>query len=341
MIYAGITAKPDHVVEITFVHWFVFLSLSAVFWVGKVRDDSESSVYITYTNKALIGRILTKNEQYRIQLVNDNQYQIAQLAPDKMTEPENDASIPTDLKELDKQDIKACEDPTNEIDVMVIYTEPAEKGAGGAAGMDALIKQCIFLTNSCYTASKINSKVKLVHSEKVVYTETKDCERDRNALKNPSDGILDGIHALRNLYKADIVVLVIEEEATNSCGITYIFESLTSDFSPYAFAVVKRACSSDNLTFAHELGHIMGGRHNTDAGTTPYAYCHGYESTKYRTVMAYNTKPKGSETQREPVFSNPNIKFADGSACGIAGTSENYKVFNVTMPLISRFRCRK
>jgi hypothetical protein len=116
---------------------------------------------------------------------------------------------------------------------------------------------------------------------------------------------MDEVHTLRNKYSADICVLMANYSPTGTCGMTYVIGA--SSYSD-AFCAVNIYCANNVYSFVHEIGHLMGCRHDTyvDSTNTPYAYGHGYTSPAktWRTIMAY-ADDCGS-CPRLQYWSNPN-----------------------------------
>ena len=123
-----------------------------------------------------------------------------------------------------------------------------------------------------------------------------------------NDGYMDEIHSLRNQYQADICVLLVNTLDNNGYA-----ASIGAEFND-AFYVVKTSAAVSNYSFPHELGHLFGCRHDSDTGTTPYAYAHGYNwygklpyspnPRFYRTIMSTEDESKYMRVQ---YFSNPNV----------------------------------
>jgi hypothetical protein len=143
---------------------------------------------------------------------------------------------------------------------------------------------------------------------------------------------MDVAHDLRNAYAADTVVLAVEN--SDWCGLAYeIMSPETTAFRDRAFCLVVRDwCLVDNLSFGHELGHLMGARHDwyvDDTANSPFSYNHGYvrASLGWRTVMAYNTECSDTLASgwcnRISYWSNPDILHpTDAVSMGVpAGTS--------------------
>jgi len=316
-------------------------------WYGEVAGEKQSFVSFTFTSKALHGSIRIGKNIYRVAYTGRSTYQISQLDPGKMTEADDDAIVPKYKERPGGNEADACPDPATDIDVMVVYTQAAEDGAGGAEGMEAFIYQCMALTNLSYENSDIAQRMNLVHFQKVSYTEAGDAFDDRAALQDPSDGKMDDVHTLRNTYGADIVALLVETSSGTNCGYAYIMDPVSNAHEAWAFGAIKRSCAVDNLSFPHELGHIMSARHHDDGTTTPYAYGHGYQvlnpadpaTTPWRTMMS-----KIGGTVRVPFFSNPNIQFpltgaTATDAMGTAADEDNHRVLNNTAATVANFRC--
>lgn len=321
-------------------------SKNAITWYGEVVGARESFVMLTYTPKALSGRIVIGKEVYRVLYTGNGIYQIALLNNEKMTEADNDAMVPK-YKKLRGNEADGCPDPATDIDVMVVFTQAAEDGAGGPEGMEAFIYECLELTNLCYENSDINQRMNLVHFTRVTYTESGDAFDDRAALQDPADGQMDNIHTLRNTYGADLVALLVETSAGTNCGYAYIMDPVDNAHEAWAFGAIRRSCAVDNLSFPHELGHIMSARHHDDGNTTPFAYGHGFQAvtpadpatTPWRTVMS-----KIGGTTRIPFFSNPGMQFPlTGTAftdpMGTAASNDNHRTLNNTAATIANFRC--
>jgi hypothetical protein len=93
------------------------------------------------------------------------------------------------------------------VDLMVVYTPQALNDVGGEARIHAQIDEIVAEANRCFSNSQINARFNLVHRGVVSYTESGDWTTDRTRLRTASDGYLDDVHRLRNLYKADLVML--------------------------------------------------------------------------------------------------------------------------------------
>ena len=99
--------------------------------------------------------------------------------------------------------------PTEEsvIDLAVFYTPQAREAQDGHDRIRAKIDLMVTETNQAYTDSGVDQRVNPVVVEEVAYTETS-MPTDIGRLKDPSDGHMDEVHAIRDRVWADIVMLI-------------------------------------------------------------------------------------------------------------------------------------
>ena len=244
-----------------------------------------------------------------------------------------------------------------EIDVAVVYTPAAREAAGGAAALEAEIDLMVAETNQAYRASGVHHRVVLVERSAVTYVETGDSSLDLRRILDPSDGHLDEVHALRDQAGADLVHLIVGQ-ADDICGRAYL---------PGVFGLTLQGCGG--RTFAHELGHNMGLRHDRYQelyGSSRRLRAHpayGYvnqrafeagapRSSRWRTIMAYGTQCADVNSFfycSAPLrFSNPRQRYA-GDPMGIAygaggsgvdGPADAASVLNATGSAVASWRDR-
>ena len=235
-----------------------------------------------------------------------------------------------------------CDDGSM-IDLLVVYTPLARSGAGGTAAIEAQIDLALANTNSAYSNSSIDMKLRLMHVEEIDYDEAGSYSDHLYRLTDPVDGYMDQVHILRDEYGADMVALLVADG--EYCGIAWLMLNLSPAFEQYAFSVTTWYCAV-NLVLAHELGHNQGCCHAPGDGGGCFQgglYSHsvgyrffGNSGTLWRTVMAY------SPGTRIPNFSNPDILF-DGQPTGVApgdpDEAHNALTINQTALTIANFRC--
>lgn len=226
------------------------------------------------------------------------------------------------------------------VDVMVVYTSDALHYAGGEPGMAALIDLAVHETNKSYVTSGVAMRVHVVHQRLVDYSESQFSWSDTlGRLRGQTDGYMDDIHADRDFYGADHVVLIVDK-VTSAAGIGYqMVASTASVFDAFAFSVVSRSYAAGAYTFAHELGHNMGASHDHDNAqiTGYFPDSHGLQvpSAGVSTIMAYAC----SNCARVPRWSNPELSY-DGVPLGLTDYADNARTLRVTKNVVSKFRDR-
>lgn len=218
------------------------------------------------------------------------------------------------------------------IRVLVNYTSAAKTAAGD---IDALIDLSIAETNQGYVNSGVNARLELAYKAAVTYTQSGTQATDRDRYAAVGDGYMDEIHTQRDTYGADVGILIVND-GDESCGIAKAIGATSTS----AFAAVHWDCSTGNLSFGHEIGHLYGARHNpeNDGTTTPYAYGHGYwaPNAAWRTVMAYPCSAKACP--RLNYWSSPLVTYTDGQKMGNTGTSDNARVLSERAATMAAFR---
>jgi hypothetical protein len=142
---------------------------------------------------------------------------------------------------------------------------------------------------------------------------------------------MDEIHSLRDKFRADVAVLIVDD--SQGCGLaTRVYADADE-----AFAVVHHECAATTYSVAHEVGHIIGARHDLslDTSTTPFAYGHGFvNGTKWRDIMSYKKSCGGCP--RLPIWSTPKV-LINGEAAGTAEI-DNARVIAEQAARVAAFR---
>ena len=245
------------------------------------------------------------------------------------------------------------------IDVAVFYTSAARENVGGIDEIATAIDLMVAETNAAYEASGVNQRIRLVAVEEVVgYTEHRDSHVDLIRLRSPSDGHMDEVHDIRDAVAADLVLLIPAGSGGAASGVG----DPSTSFESHAFGVVNATSAS---TFAHELGHLMGLRHDRYEvcgdncnNFTRFPYAFGYVNQRalepsppdtafWRTIMAYNNQcGRCSAIFR---FSNPDQIYPDPGgdplgkaglepAPGADGPSDAVRMLNRTRGYIANYR---
>ena len=205
--------------------------------------------------------------------------------------------------------------------VLVLYT------ANAASSVSDIVNTAFVaegLSNISFSNSNVNCKIEIVYVGQTNYQEV-DSHTDVDRYAGTNDGYMDEVHSLREKYSADVCVLLTDYH-DETCGKAKEIKANSDE----AFCVVQaKTCATTNHSFIHEIGHLVGCRHDfrNDPSLWPYTYCHGYvyPDGGWRTIMAYNTYCTGCD--RLPFWSKPEV-LHEGVPMGTSGFNNNAKVWN-------------
>jgi hypothetical protein len=343
-------------------------------WVGHVRGVPQSTVTLVYGDGRMTGTVVTPDAVYAIGPAPDpsaafsaGRHVVSELDQGGFR-PEG-RPLEVDLPSTSRvaaRDVRP-QDAAEVIDLMVIYTPGAEAWADprppelrDASAILDRISLGVSETNTSYMNSGVQQRLRLVHVEQVLHDEIPDSE-DTLGQFQAGTGAFAGVAALRDLHAADLVMLV-QYSSSSVCGLAYLMSVPAPEFESMAFSVVEADCISPNFTFAHELGHNMGLRHDwfVDSDATPFSYAHGHVHTgapgdRWRSLMSYNDlcASLGFGCTRLLSWSNADLLY-NGAPMGVpAGTkascttgsadantcdADTRLALNETAPVVASFR---
>ena len=244
------------------------------------------------------------------------------------------------------------------VNVMIVYSQAAQSWAAGNGGINSVIASAMERANEAHGNSDTRVVLNLVHSEQVTYTESGSVSTDLTRLRQTSDGFMDGVHALRDQYGADLICLLLDIDDTGGLGYTLTTE--TGD-REYGFCLARVQQTSWSYTVVHEWGHNMGCSHSKTQVDSPwepedlYSYSAGwqwddtlaqstwpYTQRGYCTIMTYEDfdAVSGQDYERVPYFSNPSINYigASTNATGNAADGDNARTIRNTRYAIADYR---
>ena len=216
------------------------------------------------------------------------------------------------------------------IDVIVAYTKKAASNYGDVRR--ELVALSIEEANQSFRISNLGHiRLRLVHTYQTYYVEEGEHFDHLWRFADKRDGYMEEIHSLRDKYAADVAVLIVDDP--RGCGLA----TRVGADADEAFAVVHHECAAATYSIAHEIGHIIGARHDfgIDRTMTPFPYAHGYVSgTKWRDIMSYKESCGGCP--RLPVWSSPTFMIRGEPA----GTSQadNARVIAEQAARVAAFR---
>lgn len=288
----------------------------------------------------LTGSIVTAHGHYVIRPVATGGHIIAE----PVNRSENDEPVLSNFKSA-ANELNALNhltiysdgtDSGNEITVMVPYTALA---AANATDIESQIQLAVDEANLVLRNSQIHTSINLVHSYQTDYTQdSKNSHPILLDMQFKSDGDMDEIYPKRDEYAADIVMLI-TGQVNDACGRAY---AIGAQWEFEAIAMTVQNCLLGNYTFVHEIGHLMGARHDdeTDPTSEPFEFGHGIRNVAagWRTAMAYPCSD--TRCPRIPYFSNPQLSY-QGNVLGTENLNNNARVFNTTRTGIANFRQSK
>jgi hypothetical protein len=195
------------------------------------------------------------------------------------------------------------------IDVLVAYTKKA--AAAYADVKRELVDLSIEEANESFRISGVGHvRLRLVHAYQTDYVEEGAHFDHVWRFADKGDGYMEEVFPLRQKHKADVAILIVDD--AKGCGLATRVHADADE----AFAVVHHECAATSYTLAHEIGHLIGARHDLslDKNMNPFPYGHGYvNGQKWRDIMSYKDSCGGCP--RIPVWSSPLIKVK-GEAAG-------------------------
>lgn len=245
------------------------------------------------------------------------------------------------------RDIVLVEPPTAdvspgpyEVTIVVAYTEAAGSNYNNIE--QDLIAVAEAETNASFANTDIaNLTVRVVHSYQTSYDERgKPWDNHLEQFSTDNDNVMDEIHGFRNTHKGDVAVLITDDG--RYCGEAEDIGAGQDD----AFAVVYHDCATGYYSFAHEIAHLFGSRHDrgVDSNNRPFRYGHAFlnivgsppdRRRSWRTIMGYGNLCGGCP--RMQYWSSPLIQL-DGVTAGSTTYEDNARVLDERAYAISRFR---
>ena len=309
-------------------------------WIGQVQSQF-GHVLLVVDDLDVTGRFQTMDAVYTINPLGAGLHVLARVDPSKLLQEEDDVvnedgggdATPDELnleQEVGKtgDTFNMAIQGTSNIDALVVYTAAAASASGN---INSVVDGAIDATNDALTNSGVPVTVSLAHKSQISYTEAQSHCLAADRLQHPSDGHMDNVHSLRDQYSADVVLLISNEDDASSYGCAFGIEVAASG----AFATVEWDQAIGYYTFAHELGHLIGGRHHSDSNSQPRAYSHGYvyASANWRTVMATFS----GSTQRIPYWASPDKTYG-GVAMGTSNWNDVARVWDERASTVANFK---
>ncbi|MBR1809021.1 MAG: zinc-dependent metalloprotease [Paludibacteraceae bacterium] len=323
-----------------------------------VSTDTNTDVYLSILDGHIEANIHALSGTYRMFSIEENILSIAKYEYNYIEEEPEYIEYLEELEEAPEfTDEIANVVPTSTpiIRVLFLYTNAALNLMNYYTTIPSLyemqMRQIVYdyinYANESFNNSNINAHMQLAYLGSTNYIETSQSwSNTLNYFYQDNDGYIDEVHSLREKYSADICVLFLDKD--DYCGEAKKIKASAQT----AFCLVRpaRGCNR-KFTAVHEIGHLIGCRHNyaADVNLVPYAYGHGYyhyeegsPSTSWRTMMSYENKCDNDDYKCKRIlyWSNPNVNYSDGYAMGTSGIANNARVWNERASTVSAFRTK-
>lgn len=320
----------------------------SIVWYGEVQETGERAMLMLWSNALLSGYFAYNGTIYTVESLGGGVNAFSEMdrrqIPAEHPEPSGRVdSTPPAPKAASRPAIAepkvepfsdaariALEARDITIDVMLLYSRNVAELY--IRKPEDLLALAIQETNQTFKNSGLgNIKLRLVHSEVVDYDASEDDQFAHLYTMVDGLGPFKDVKKLRDEKRADIVGLIIDNPT--GCGLS----TRIGPTSDEAFFVVHHACATITMSIAHEIGHILGVRHDrfVDQNNEPFAYGHGYvNDTKWRDIMSYKAGCGGCP--RIPYWSNPRVHYK-GQPTGTPG-SDSARVILELADRVSNFR---
>jgi peptidyl-Asp metalloendopeptidase len=328
--------------QITVVRTEAVKTAKGVIWRGTVEDTGDSAVLLWWKDGRLTGEFGHKGHIFTVMNMGGDLHAVLEIDPKMMPrdhpsssegigqpQPRSAPPLPK-VEPISSAELKALEAKTIVIDVMMLYTKRAASHymRDPADRLELAIER----VNESFRDSGLgNISLRLVHTQVVDYDERGSDEFTDLYHVVDGDDLFKDVRRLRNEKHADIVGMVVDDPT--GCGLS----TRIAPDSEEAYFVVHYACAAIAMSIAHEIGHILGARHDrwTDPINTPIPYGHGYvNGTKWRDIMSYPESCGGCP--RIPIWSNPRVLYK-GEPTGTL-TEDNARVILEQAERVSKFR---
>jgi peptidyl-Asp metalloendopeptidase len=325
------------------------LTPNGVTWIGETEETRERAVLMLWKDGHLSGYFGYKGRVFTVNHVGGNVHTMAEIDPRKLPPdhapdpaqrnpslaPAPPATLPArppepEVAPFPDAERQALEAKPIVIDVMLLYTKKAADTY--IRQPDDLSALAIEQANATFRNSGLgNITLRLAHSQLIDYDEAGADQFDHLYRMVDGVGAFKDVKRLRNEKRADIVGLVLD--SPTGCGLS----TRVGADADEAYFVVHHACAAITYSIAHEIGHLLGARHDRfmDTNDKPFAFAHGYiNGAKWRDMMSYQEGCGGCP--RIPFWSNPRVQY-QGEPTGTTA-SDNARVILEQAERVSKFR---
>ncbi|MCP4551978.1 MAG: T9SS type A sorting domain-containing protein [Bacteroidetes bacterium] len=305
-------------------------------WKGEFKKE-EGYIKLICRDGEMFGNIQVKGRFFEIQafesgknvVIEYDETELSKMTCGNIHEEANKTESTSDDKILKSATATTTR---STVRVLVLFTDAAE---AAVANINNTASLAISQMNDAISNSDVNSSLymSLAGVEHLDFTEnTSNIVADVDNLSTNADAA-----NLRNTNEADLVVLLTDGNYTDGY---YTYYGIVDNIGPInadAFSIVEADVStSSKYTFAHEVCHLFGGRHDNDPSGT---YEHGYTFKtgiwpfrKTRTTIMYWTP--GDYILH---YSNPDVEYKN-KATGTTSSNDVVRKLEIEASTVEVFR---
>lgn len=302
-------------------------------WFGKTPQGG--TIVLVVRNGEISGTVHTAAATYRIVPQGQGQHVIVRL-PNHLPKhhPPSFRTVEQTIQSLPPAPAPRPDSPPT-IELIFEYTR---KARAACPNVENEIQGAVEETTQISQQSGANITFHLAEAfeNSDGYVETGSMDTDLDFFRTNHDHELDDIHDHRDRTNADIAILVVDSDES------YLGTAAVIGATPdTAFTVVACQYLTGFTVPAHEIGHVIGLRHNPeDDPGVPIEYGHGYrypeteDPPQWATVMVPDCN---DGCERLWQWSTPTLQH-DGRRTGTPDRSNDARAIAEQAETVSRFR---
>lgn len=236
-------------------------------WVGHIDGYEGSEVILADKGDALLGTVRFNGRFFEIAYVDSSAHvvreiDVTQLPPDDLV-----SAVYEPVAADAAKSNNAINSTGQVINVAVVYTPNARAFGGGDWGIQSRILNALTAANQSYLNSGMSISLNPVFIGTVNYTESKAIRTSLSRMVSATDGFMDEVYTVRDQNDANLVLLVSTD--SDVCGIPTVIKTVSSNYDPSAFAVVRAGCLSAASFALGDLPYLVAPKASSVPNATP------------------------------------------------------------------------